>query len=143
MTKHVFKLPGDPYSWKRVRGVRTPKGVRMYPHPDNVKWASWVRAYLISRAEQEGLDLPLFTGPVSVTVIAVFPRPKSTYRKTKPRRRETHTKKPDVDNVLKAVMDAGTGILWTDDSQVWHSEVMKFVGAQDESPFTTIVVEDI
>lgn len=37
-----------------------------------------------------------------------------------------HAKKPDGDNILKAVKDALTGIAWDDDGAVFESQVVKF-----------------
>jgi len=30
-----------------------------------------------------------------------------------------HVKKPDLDNLIKLVKDAGNGIIWKDDSYIW------------------------
>lgn len=37
--------------------------------------------------------------------------------------------KPDLDNYIKAVMDAGNGILWADDSQVCELHSIKAYGS--------------
>lgn len=58
---------------------------------------------------------PVFpTQAVNLTVIFNFLRPKSGKGKNRP----WPYVKPDVDNLLKAVKDAGAGWLWTDDAQV-------------------------
>jgi Holliday junction resolvase RusA-like endonuclease len=74
----------------------------------------------------------LADGPVRVSVVVVVPRPRSHYRsdgtlsaaglragKWWPRRR------PDVDNVAKAVMDALSGRAWHDDACVASLEVWR------------------
>jgi Holliday junction resolvase RusA-like endonuclease len=70
----------------------------------------------------------MFSGAVSVTICAYFQIPKSTSRKRvlemivdeiKP------TKKPDADNIAKAVCDALNGIAYKDDSQVVDLTVRK------------------
>lgn len=71
-------------------------------------------------------------GPVALSLVCVFPRPKSHYTKKglRPFSPEFHTSKPDSDNVLKAVCDALTGVgLWKDDAQVASVEVRKEYGA--------------
>ena len=51
---------------------------------------------------------------MSLTVRFYLPRPKSL-----PKRVTEHTKKPDLDKLLRAVLDAcTTGGVWRDDSQV-------------------------
>ena len=37
--------------------------------------------------------------------------------------------KPDLDNYIKAIMDAGNGILWADDSQVCELHSIKAYGS--------------
>lgn len=75
------------------------------------------------------------TDPLRVDLIFYFPRPKSHYGigrnavKLKDSAPGFHTKKPDIDNLEKAVFDAlseksGIG-LWKDDTQVVHSETIK------------------
>ena len=39
-------------------------------------------------------------------------------KKPKSAKRELPTVKPDIDNLVKAVLDAGNGIIWNDDNQV-------------------------
>lgn len=60
-------------------------------------------------------------GPVSITLTIYLPVPKSFSKKKTTEAMEAKifpTKKPDVDNVLKAVMDALNGVLYEDDKQV-------------------------
>lgn len=49
-----------------------------------------------------------------------------------------HTARPDIDNLVKQVFDAGNGILWHDDSQIWVLTAKK-VYAQE--PFVEIVMD--
>jgi len=54
---------------------------------------------------------PPLEGALCVDMEFHFVKPKSA-------KREYHTVKPDVDNVVKAVLDNGNGILWEDDRQI-------------------------
>lgn len=63
---------------------------------------------------------PLLEGPVSVSVDFVMPRPKGHYGRsglklTAPR---WHAGRPDADKLLRAFLDAITGVVIRDDSQV-------------------------
>ena len=55
-----------------------------------------------------------FAGAVSVTLAFYLPRPKRLAK----RGMQLHTKRPDLDKACRAILDALTGILWHDDSQV-------------------------
>lgn len=81
-------------------------------------------------------------GPFYVHLKFVFPRPKSMVWKTKEMSRIWHTKKPDRDNLEKAVLDALTGIFWVDDCQVCAGRVEKWIASGDESEgvFVSILV---
>jgi Holliday junction resolvase RusA-like endonuclease len=82
-------------------------------------------------------------GPVSLSLEVVFPCPKSDYRKRAPMPRRPHTGRyGNLDNLLKAIGDAGEGALWRDDGQICHlRDVKKWIGAQGEAPRVEVVVE--
>ena len=44
-----------------------------------------------------------------------------------------HTKKPDLDNLIKFVKDCANGILWHDDSQVVTIEAAKLYSEEPET----------
>lgn len=59
--------------------------------------------------------------PVGVRIAAGYPIPESDSRKRQGEKsagRIWPTKKPDIDNVVKAVLDALNGLAWGDDKQV-------------------------
>lgn len=65
---------------------------------------------------------------VAVSVIAYYSIPKSISKKDREcieKGMMFPTKKPDVDNVLKCVMDGLNGIAYKDDKQVVYAEVQK------------------
>ena len=81
---------------------------------DNKHTRPW--AAIVKDAARQAIhdqSIPFAGGPVFVSIHFHMPRPKSL-----PRRITAHTKKPDLDKLVRAVKDALTGILWTDDSQV-------------------------
>ncbi len=76
---------------------------------------------------------------VRLTVEFVLPRPKSH-----PKRRETlHTKKPDLDKLTRAVLDALIGVVYDDDSQVVALAATKRHAQIAEQPGASIVVVSV
>ena len=62
-----------------------------------------------------------FEGPISVKMVFNMPIPKSFTKKVKRQIEDgdyQHTKKPDLDNLAKAVLDALNGLAFDDDSQI-------------------------
>jgi len=71
------------------------------------------------------------TGPVRLDMEFLLRRPKSHYRsgkhaaELKPDAPTWHFSKPDRDKLERAIMDALTGILFTDDAQVCDGPIAK------------------
>lgn len=86
---------------------------------------------------------PPFTGPLRVDVCCVFPRPAGMFWKTKPMPRVPHAKKPDRDNVDKAVLDSLKGLLFLDDAQACQGNIEKWVASGDEQPHVLIGVSEL
>jgi Holliday junction resolvase RusA-like endonuclease len=68
-------------------------------------------------------------GAVWVHLEFILPRPKSLAKK-----QTRHTKRPDVDKLIRAVCDSLTGIMWHDDSQVVEVWARKFYCHPDDDP---------
>lgn len=75
--------------------------------------------------------------PVAVTVVTLRALPES-----KPKRvsSEEDTHKPDIDNVLKLVLDALNGVAWADDAQVTSVYALKLARIRGVEDQTTIDV---
>ena len=96
----------------------------------------------VRHALQEAYTGPPVEGPVVLSAVFLFPRPGRLVWKRRPMPRVEHTGKPDVDNLLKSVKDALSGLAWRDDSQVCRlRDVEKFYAAGDEQPRVEIVIE--
>lgn len=74
-------------------------------------------------------NLPLFeTEPLEVEIIAKYPIPKQTRkadRELMMERKIIPTKKPDIDNIAKIILDGLNGVAYTDDNQVCRLSVRK------------------
>lgn len=105
-----------------------------------------VNAYksLVAHAASQVYHGAPHDGPVIVSLLFVFPRPRAMTWKTKPMPRARHLGKPDADNLFKAFVDALTGIVFVDDSRIYLTTIEKAIAAGDEQPHceATIILED-
>lgn len=88
-------------------------------------------------------DVPRFEpGPVRVAIITVFERPKRLMRKKDPEGRILKVTRPDIDNVVKSILD-GMREVWSDDSVVCDVRAEKYYAAKGEKPHAHVIVEGI
>jgi crossover junction endodeoxyribonuclease RusA len=81
-------------------------------------------------------------GPVALTVVFRFPRPRSHYRTNGQLRKNApirQDKRPDLDKLLRAVGDALSGSVINDDSQISRVAASKIYGP----PGATITLQEI
>ena len=100
----------------------------------------WFGLVYMETLKQKNLLKNRLSGALCVALRFGMPIPKSISKKKRANLNFV-TKKPDVDNLAKAVMDAmnNTGI-WEDDSQVAVLEVSK---TYSEEPGCKIIVEEL
>ena len=117
-------VPGDPVGKGRPRITTIGGFARTYTPEKTKKYEQHVR--LEAALSMRGA--PLIKGPVELKLQIFMPIPDSYSKKKAQLCREQRvvpTKKPDLDNVLKAVCDAFNGIVWVDDTQVVDCHVTK------------------
>ena len=105
---------------------------------DPAKSREWKRTVHIEAAREVAKAAARFPleGPLALVLCFYMPRPKSL-----PRRVTHHTKRPDVDNLAKAVQDAiGDGCVYRDDAQIVSLLVTK---EYDEKPGVGIDVQSL
>lgn len=137
MDRITFEIPGEPVGKARPkvtkRGTYTPKKTKEYE--ELVRW---------SFVAKRGQFQPL-TGPVSATIEAVFAIPKSVTKKNRDAMQKGQIlplKKPDADNIAKAVLDSlNDGFGYHDDAQVVSLNVRKRYCAEGELPHVTVHLE--
>jgi Holliday junction resolvase RusA-like endonuclease len=121
-----FTIPGPPIAKKRPRFVRRGKFVGVYSAQETEEGLFLLRASALIKEQGGSMD-----GPVSVSARFIFPVPKSKGKRDKARMLSgelPHTKKPDVDNCLKFVLDCLNGIAWGDDASVCEVRAVKEFG---------------
>lgn len=87
-------------------------------------------------AFKETLPALDFDGPMRILCQFRFNKPKSATRKLP-------TVKPDIDKLVRAVLDALTGVIWRDDSQVIELSANKYYLTIAGSEFVEIEVENM
>lgn len=116
-----FVVPGIPTAW-----ARTSSNGRVRFTPQKQRIAGGVIQIIAADAMAGRAPLE---GPVSMSVIAVWPWPKAmTERKRGVAGSHFRTSRPDADNVAKLVADALIGICYLDDAQIVELRVLKQFG---------------
>lgn len=133
---YEFEMIGDPVGKARPR-MNTRTG-RAYT-PTNTKLYEYsLRQWFIR-------EYPYFKpieSRVKVTIIAYFSVPKSTSKKKEVEMLNQNispTKKPDIDNIIKIVLDAMNKFAFRDDTQVTELEIKK---KYDKTPRIYIKIEE-
>lgn len=116
----AIAIPGTPISKKRPRFARRGKFVTTY-NPQESEEGKFI--CLMQNNSHGHEPIPAGT-PIFLTLIFYMPIPASTPKKKRDGLMY-HTKKPDLDNLIKFFKDCANGILWHDDSQVVHIEAAK------------------
>lgn len=112
MDKVTFTVYADPVPKQRPRFTR---GGRTYTPAQTKKFENLVKFSYIEQCSKK------FDGPVAMVIDFYFSIPKSTpkYKRGKMLSGEIpHTKKKDIDNLCKSVMDGLNGVAYNDDGQV-------------------------
>lgn len=137
----TFTVPCVPIAQPRQRQrVVVAKG-RSFPHnytpqksPVNVFKAT------VQLAASQAYDGPPLDEPLEMSITFVFGRKKNQIWKTKPMPRLPHVGKPDLDNLLKSLLDALNGTLFVDDARVARLTACKFVASGSEQPHCEVIV---
>ena len=134
-------IPGPPQPQQRAMIVRRGLHPAMIDPPASKIWKAHAEGYMIEALRARAGAVGPLEGPVAVEILAVFPLPKSKHRKSAPRGRAWHTtNRGDLDNIVKAVLDAMTRVWILDDRQVAQLFATKLVGAQEEAPRVEVVM---
>lgn len=118
---------GIPIGKGRPRAFATKRGIRTYTPDKTVDFEERLKYHA---RQIMGQDPPI-QGPCRVEVEAFFPIPKSFSKAARfliSCGADSHTNKPDADNVLKAVLDALNGIVFEDDKLACDVRIRKRYG---------------
>lgn len=82
-------------------------------------------------------------GSISLAIRFYLPRPKRLIWKRRPMPEVYSDKRPDIDNLAKAVIDGLNGIAFRDDGQIADLHVTKKFHAGDDEPKTIVMVNNV
>jgi Holliday junction resolvase RusA-like endonuclease len=124
-----------PLKWAKaaVATGRAPRAIVTHDNPQTKGWQQLVA----EQAQTVVADGALFLGPVVLTVTFRLPRPASLPQKVR-----HHTKKPDLDKLVRGIEDGLTGIVYLDDKQVVDLYARKVYVVGTAAPSVRIVVEE-
>jgi Holliday junction resolvase RusA-like endonuclease len=129
-----FTIPGEPVGKQRPKASFQQK--RIYTPEKTINYESFVKHCYYGN--------PHFCErQVAVEIKAYMPIPSSVSKKKQQQMLEEiirPSKKPDLDNVVKSILDGLNGVAYTDDKQVIRITAEKFYGA---TPCVNVVISDI
>lgn len=136
MRSKTITIPGKPQGKARPRFTRyghayTPEQTRRYEELIRACWLQQADGWTVRE------------GAVGIIIFAFFPIPKSANKDRKSGMlsgRISPIVKADVDNILKAVLDALNGSAWIDDKQVVAASIQKRYA---EEPRVEVVLYDV
>lgn len=134
MKSFVFTVPGKPMGKQRPRFSRA--NGRAYTPKETASYESLIR---LAFADKYPAHVPT-DEPATVNVCAVYPVPKSWSQKKQLAALDgkIFPGRPDVDNILKIVQDAGNGVIWSDDAYIHSGTTSKRYGTR---PGLTVLIE--
>ena len=122
-----FTVYGDPKGKGRPRFRRVGRMTMTYTPKETVEYENNVKKSFLSSIDKDTF-VP-FSGPVEADALCIFEVPKSYSKKKRAELIGTpHTKKPDTDNICKALLDPLNDIAYEDDSQVCKLSGLKLYG---------------
>lgn len=135
---YEFVVPGRPIGKQRPRFARS--GVIYTPTKTHNYEKRIAAAFSAKYPNHEPIE-----NCIKLTITSYFPAPKSTSKK---RLREMEAeqflfnKRPDIDNVLKSVLDGLSGTAWTDDKLVTDITACKRYSPQPRIVVEIEILED-
>lgn len=137
MDKITFFVPGRPRPQGSMKFIN--RGGRSIPI-QNQKLEHWRSS--VTMYAQDAMGGCAIHGGVSLTLVFSFTRPKNHYRTgkyshlLKDSSPDRMLKAPDVDKLIRAVLDSLTGIVFTDDCEVDSVGVVKQWGPREGAEIT-------
>jgi crossover junction endodeoxyribonuclease RusA len=132
----TFFVPGTPAAQGSKRHVGNGRMIEQSANVGPWRERIAIAAHNFS-LENNRLDLPVTGRPLSATLKFVMPRLKSMKQPTPP----PAIRRPDLDKMQRAVFDALTDIIYTDDAAIIDITATKRYAQPNETPGVHITVQ--
>ena len=122
-----FEIPGTPVGQGRPRFTTINGHAKAYDPEKSQNYKAYVRMIATQAMKDTGFEM--IDGPCAVIINAFFEVPKSKskrFREAALLDQERPTKKPDADNIVKAIQDALNGLTYKDDAYIVYLACQKF-----------------
>lgn len=140
MSSVSFTVPGPPKGKARARTVRTKDGRTFSYTPDGtVLYENLIKTCYY----QTGVNPFDADEELRATIVAYYPITKSTSKKKRQQMLAgliRPTKKPDLDNVIKSILDALNKVAYHDDTQIVSLSMEKFYS---DSPRVEVSISNL
>lgn len=119
LKEHSIELviEGEPIGKGRPRVTNRGSFAHAYTPSKTKNYERLIQNTFLSKYNYEDI----LQGPIEANIVAYFPIPSSVSKKKQSlllNNFEKHTKKPDIDNVVKSVFDALNNLAFEDDSNI-------------------------
>lgn len=135
----IFTVPGEPVGKGRARAAKRGKFITMYTPIKTANYEGLIaHAAMVAMAGRT-----LLTQAAEVELDIRVSIPKSMSKKNRKLAIDgliVPTKKPDIDNVEKAIFDGMNGVVWKDDVQVVQVKKRKRYA---ETPGVVVIVREL
>jgi Holliday junction resolvase RusA-like endonuclease len=130
LTNVAFTVPGEPQGKGRARVGKSLGGhARMFTPAKTAAYESLVAMI----AHQAMAGAGPFNGLLAIEIEAIHSIPPSWSKKRQKEALGAFVgRKPDFDNIAKAIGDGGNGVIWVDDKQIVSALVTKRYGERAE-----------
>jgi len=116
------------------RPIVTKKGIAFTPTATR-RYEDYLKYAMSEQYKGELLDEPL-----ELEIECLYLQNKTVRKRDKPVRKPRVTK-PDCDNIIKSICDAGNKLIWRDDALIYKITFTKTNGAEGEKPFIKVKVK--
>ena len=141
MQKLKFEVPGSPIGQGRPKFSTINGHAVAYDPEKSRNYKAYVKLLATQAMKEQGFTM--IDGPCCLDIMAFFEVPKSKskkFREAALNGLERPTKKPDIDNIVKALQDALNGLAYKDDSSIVFLSVAK---CYSEVPRVEVILREI